>query len=72
MMKHHYVTSPDLFNLHCQPDSNVYCTSNINDYDTETLVDATKEVCLEVNTVIARYMFLSPKCKIKWKYKHNQ
>jgi hypothetical protein len=65
MMKHHYVTSPDLFKLHCQHDSNLYCTSNINNDDTETLVDATEEVCLEVNPAKTKYMFSSPKCKIK-------
>jgi hypothetical protein len=53
MMKHHYVTSADLFKLHCQPESNLYR----ND-DTETLLDATKEVCFEVNTVKAKYIFL--------------
>lgn len=59
MLKHHYVTSADLFTLHCQPESNLYCNSNFNGDDTETLLDATREVCLEVNTVKAKYMFLS-------------
>jgi hypothetical protein len=59
MLKHHYVTSADLFTLHCQPESNLYYNSNFSDDDTETLLDATKEVCLGVNTVKAKYMFLS-------------
>jgi hypothetical protein len=66
MMKHHCVTSPNLFKLHCQPESNLNCTSNINDKDTETLLEASKEAHLEENTVKAKYVpILSPKCRSK-------